>query len=424
MIISGLFDLVDTYFVNSYITDQYSQSTCNFDHGLVAFFGESAPSRNSIAPAALWPLSFLAVRALSFTDEGQRGVYSKVDLKFNNKETIFSPSKADVLGYWKCSNESNIDISPDDINNGTAVDSAIHKQNFLYTEATASATTFAGSTVSEVMFWSANHNESSTWEMKATMGVNISQTHQATNYHCIYGAKRTWNAPIIELQASLDEWKGLMVGYLVDSSIEFSNHHIEIMLNAMTMVAASGNSLYYANNKRFKELNSRDKSYGCVKKHAEVENPVWAVFFIMVLVVIGLVVVVDLYKLIRYKTSSRSKTADKMPFEMMDWQLATMQHLTGKENLEYRDLKDYEYFHDRSIGRNMVRKRQQVRVLIFLLPRPLSSALGRSKVLLESFRTIKKRILDSSKASQRKIVPKILTQSLLLLFVISWAKLS
>lgn len=386
MIISGVFDRVDTYFVNTYITDYYSQSTCKFDHGLVAYFGDSANSRNAIAPASLWPLSILAVRALSFADEEKRGVYSKVDLKFNKKGTIFSPTEEDLLGHWKCSNESIIKFPSSNLNNSDAIYSAIYGQNFLYNRAISSAGTNTGGNISEVMIWSANETESSTWEMKATMGVNVSDSLLATNYRCTYKSERNWNAPIIKLQPTLEDWRGLMVGYLVDSSIEFSASHIEIMLNAMSMVAASGNSLYYANNKALEELDWRDRSYGCTKIRAEVENQIWIVFFILVVVVGGLAVI-DIYKLIRYKSSSRSKIADKMPFEMMDWQLVSIQHMTGKQDLKHEDLKDYEYFHDRSTGEIKAIRRQQVGILVTLLPT------HPSLLLCENVRTIKKATL-------------------------------
>ncbi|CAG8972270.1 hypothetical protein HYALB_00001668 [Hymenoscyphus albidus] len=358
MIASDIFAILKNFIVNSYIYDQNTQTTCDFEYVLVADFGDSAPSVR-LAPVALWSISFLALRALESVGRGgTQGVYSKVNYNFNTNSTTFSPTKDDLLGKWNCAESTNVTFTPDDILNRTIIESAIVRQGLHYPRVwVSSESVLPNSTVTDVLYWSAdqgNNNTSPVWQMNATVGVNLLQSLSATNFHCSYTPIRTqWKAPIMPLQKTLVDWKDLMLGYIKGFTILDAKPNLELILNSMTMVAASHNTIQYA-----KDLSLPNKSYGCKATGPEIKSPVFVVLLILVVLIIGLLVI-DLYNLVMNYFSKSRNIIDEMPFDIVEWQLTAMHLLTGEGRLKYRGVQEYEYLHDKDTAKYMARKMKQ-----------------------------------------------------------------
>lgn len=370
MIASGIFVILDQYIVNSYIFDTLKYDTCEFKDGLVADWGASAASAH-VKPAPLWSVSFLAINALLFANATSniQGVYSKVDYSFQSDRKTFRPREEDVLGNWICSEQSVLKFSPNDLTSLPLINATISRQNFLYQQASAEAYSYKNDTIRTIMAWSAdqgNNNSSPVWNMNATIGTQLPSSLQATNYHCTYvPKKKTWKAPIMPMRDTLFDWKDLMLGQIVENDMAYTKFYLEVMLNAMSMVGATQNQAFNSE-ENDNVLAGLDTSYGCVFIHPVIHHPVFIVLFILIAIILALLAM-DIYNLIMNCISGRNKIIERMPFDVMDWQLSTMQNLTGDEKLNYRDVKDYEYLNDRNTEKYMARKIQPVRASIFFL---------------------------------------------------------
>ena len=154
-----------------------------------------------------------------------------------------------------------------------------------------------------------------------------------------------------------EDWTDTMFGFVMElSDVEEYAAQFTKVLNAMSMVSGSNNG-HFVDAETAAEKGA-GTTYGCLELSTRIYGSVIIITVVLIALVLFMMVI-DLYDVVRNKFDKRHREVEKMPFEMLDWQVALVEKMTGDEIKKPRALARYEYFLDES-GKPCCRKVQKV----------------------------------------------------------------
>ena len=177
-----------------------------------------------------------------------------------------------------------------------------------------------------------------------------------TNIECTLQTFNSWK-PMMWTEDAYEDWTDTMFGFVMElSDAEEYAAQFTKVLNAMSMVSGSNNG-HFVDAETAAEKGA-GTTYGCLEPSTRIYGSVIIITVILIALVL-VMLVIDLYDVVRNKFDKRHREVEKMPFEMLDWQVALVEKMTGDEIKKPRALARYEYFIDES-GRSCCRKVQKV----------------------------------------------------------------
>jgi len=355
MIGSGFFGTGNRYIINTFIVQEMAPSSCPFERGLVTM-----ANTKGVKPASTWAATSLAYQAweAAIRNEAMVGIYSKVDNDIDN----FYPGKEDVLGNWNCAKGDVYTIIQPDEWTKPALKAFIDRQTFIPGPTDMTGVWLPSSSVYRAfMAWgqyiSRSTNLTSYRAMLATpadreateVPVNV------TNIECTLQTFNSWK-PMMWTEDAYEDWTDTMFGFVMElSDAEEYAAQFTKVLNAMSMVSGSNNG-HFVDAETAAEKGA-GTTYGCLEPSTRIYGSVIIITVILIALVL-VMLVIDLYDVVRNKFDKRHREVEKMPFEMLDWQVALVEKMTGDEIKKPRALARYEYFIDES-GRSCCRKVQK-----------------------------------------------------------------
>ncbi|KAI6712268.1 ATPase, P-type (transporting), HAD superfamily, subfamily IC [Marssonina coronariae] len=364
MIASGLFGTGNRYIINSCIVPDMAQGVCDFTSGLVA-------TQNSfpIQPVSTWSGSYLALQSFEIAriNNAEIGIYSKL----NNDLTGFYPTINDLVGNWSCEPAADTAIEPEEWA-PKLLEDFLGRQEFLRVtrgsywrgEYTPSNGYFSG-----FMAWGPSGDpQSNTTNVRAMISNPAStngrvlETAAVVNIECKQISLSNWiaaswpagnatgNSTIFDTYA---EWAAPMFGFVKDKPRTEYPLQLTKVLNAMSMLSGSGNHDDHVADVA-KSYNA-GATYGCLLESTRIYNTVYIVTLVL-FIILAAMIVVDVYDLVRTKLDKRHKEVERMPFDMLEWQVALVERMTGNSITSERQLAGYEYVWDGSAGRSYCRK--------------------------------------------------------------------
>ncbi len=150
-----------------------------------------------------------------------------------------------------------------------------------------------------------------------------------------------------------EDWADVVFGFAQEADEDAFPLIFTKVLNAMSMLSGSGN--HHSHDVDDAESNNAGTTYGCLVPSTRIYSSVYIVTLLLFVVLFSMIVV-DLYDLIRTKLDKRHKEIEKMPFDMLEWQVALVEKMTGESIPTQRTLAGYEYFWDERTGRSHCRK--------------------------------------------------------------------
>ncbi|CZT49548.1 uncharacterized protein RSE6_10412 [Rhynchosporium secalis] len=360
MIFSGIFGTGNRYIINSCIFEEKIMSRCPFKNGLVTMQYDVASK-----PVNTWAITFLAINAVEVARArgAEVGVYSKV----NNNVTSFFPRKEDVIGNWDCAVAGpNTVIQPKDWADAT-LDDFIQNQTFFAGMKYWSGSSTPSRQVSRAfMAWGPHADTASNKTniramisnppVNDTKGVVIIAPASITNLECNLAIVEPKWKPAPWPIDTFEDWAGLMTGFILEVGASRFPAQLTKVLNAMSMISGSGNIHNFERDDA--EKSGAGTDFGCMVPNTRIEGSVYVVAFALTGLV-ALMLIIDLYDVIQNKIDKRHKAIEKMPFEMLDWQVALIEKINGHEIDEPRKLAGYEYFWDEQTGRSHCRRSDQ-----------------------------------------------------------------
>jgi hypothetical protein len=155
------------------------------------------------------------------------------------------------------------------------------------------------------------------------------------------------------------------------------------VLNIMWMISGSGNS-------HFHTLNEADltgtaatyqerTTYGCIRQVTLIGPEVFIILLVMIiffLVMLG----IDLTAFVYNHFDKNKKKANRLPFDLLDWQAGLVGKMTGNNAIKAKELWEYEFYMDESLEHYRCRKiDKNVSVCIALSEDRLLTLLSRVK---------------------------------------------
>ncbi|KAH7310324.1 hypothetical protein BKA65DRAFT_165697 [Rhexocercosporidium sp. MPI-PUGE-AT-0058] len=392
MIFSGLFGTGNRYIINSCIVQEDVVSSCPFESGIV-----TTANTKMLRPVSTWAVTWLALNSLDTARErgAEVGVYSKV----NNNITAFFPGEEDVLGNWDC--EVAVDdttIQPGDWANNI-LDDFIQNQTFLPGEKYWSGSNTPSLNVGTAfMAWGPYTdpatNQSSVRAMISTpptvSGIVVAPAN-ISNLECKLSITdhskwepAPWPVNPDPTESTYQVWAKLMVGFVLEVGAEEYPYQLTKVLNAMSMLSGTGNE-HNMNQEAAKSFGA-GTHFGCLVPNTRIYSSVYIITVILISLVV-IMLIVDVYDIVRNKFDDRNKEVKKMPFEMLDWQVALVEKMTGDTIAKPRKLAGYEYFWDESTARPHCRKVNKRGTVYESVENPAGSAssdpsLGENKVVV------------------------------------------
>ncbi|PVH77132.1 hypothetical protein DL98DRAFT_591529 [Cadophora sp. DSE1049] len=365
MILSGIFGTGNRYIINSFIVQEEGASNCPFEDGIVAM-----KNSDELMPASTWSVTWLAINSLEVAREkgAEVGIYSKV----NNNITAFFPGSEDVVGNWDCAVAAPDTVIQPDEWATDVLDDFIQNQTFINGKKYwAGSITPSLNVGTAFMAWgphiapSTNLTNGNVRAMistpKKTNGT-ITTPANITNLECILSIHNPkwkpapWPIDANRTDLTFSVWAPLMVGFVLEVDPYEYPFQLTKVLNAMSMLSGSGNI-------RTMDASSAASfgagtTYGCLMPSTRIYLSVYIITMVLVALVL-LMLVIDLYDVVRNKFDKRHREVEKMPFEMLDWQVALVEKMTGDTIEKPRKLAGYEYFWDERSGRSCCRKVQK-----------------------------------------------------------------
>lgn len=342
MLATGVFGLLHQYVVNSFILPEVQPSWCQFQSGIV-----TTANTLEVIPSPSWPAALLVFQAHSAlaANGGVNGVYDKLNFNISS----FQPTSADVLGSWQCTIASETPIQANDYTNKAAVTSYLSQQNFLSpdTETIAGAVDANNGSYQGFLAWSASGTDlAESGIVRATIanGLEGDSPQVAINIECnLERTLSSWTPAVISANATLQAWANIMFGFVSEIPVSRYSTQVSTILNAIIMLAGSGNQ----NHRRLDA--GANSQYGCVTEGTQIYLTVYVIFlFLMALLLVLLVA--DLYSLIRYRYNKRHGLVEEIPTDLISWQLAMVRRATGIKKLKQKELPNYSYVYSDVTG--------------------------------------------------------------------------
>ncbi|KAL2059920.1 hypothetical protein VTL71DRAFT_10075 [Oculimacula yallundae] len=360
MIFSGIFGTGNRYIINSCIVPEEIAGTCPFETGIVTMrFGGASN------PISTWAVTLLAINAVNVArDRGAEvGIYSKV----NNNVTSFYPRKEDVIGNWDCAVAAPATvIQPQDWAKGV-LNGFLQNQTFISGKKFwAGSSNPARNVVTAFMAWGPYIDPATNKTNVRAMISNpptqdgiIVEPANITNLECslaIYNPNwkpAPWPVESNRKDSAYEEWASLMNGFVLEVGPERYHSQLTKVLNAMSMISGSGNVHTFDSD--VAESSGAGTEYGCLIPNTRIDLSV----YVVAMALMGLVAImlfIDIYDVVRNKIDKRHIAVEKMPFEMLDWQVALVERITGDEISKPKNLAGYEYFWDEETGTSHCRR--------------------------------------------------------------------
>lgn len=336
MLATGAFGLLHQYVINSFILPEVQPSWCQFQAGIV-----STANSVEVIPSPSWPAALLVFQAHSAValNGGINGIYDKINFNIS----AFQPTSADVLGSWQCNAMQDSPIQPADWSDKASLESYLTKQNFLSpdTKSTAGAVLVSNSSYEAFLAWSADKEtiSSGVGKVRATIanGLSGDSALVASNLECtIVKNVASWDPVPIQANGTLAAWVNIMFGFVSEVPVNHYGPQVSTVLNAITMLAGSGNQ-----NRRRLDANAV-QTFGCVTEGTQIYISVYVIFMALAALLFVLLVA-DLYSLIRYRYNKRRGLVEEIPTDLISWQLAMVRRATGIKNLKQKELPNYSY---------------------------------------------------------------------------------
>lgn len=333
MIGTGIFGLLHQYFTNSFINTVTMVSDCTFYNGSI-----STSNNDPLVPATTWPVSRLVYEAYlaAQNNGGKMGIYDKI----NYNTTSFWPQDEDILGWWGCTQEEDGVISPSNWSSSDALQAWISSQNFLSMNRTWSEGggsydngTFAGFLV---MSASDQTDDLQQWDFHAAILYPISGDSDlsTSNYQCNLTRSPNapgWLPPIMPAVGTLGNWSDLAYGIIQDTDPDYYGFQLENILNGMTMIAGSGNTIHT-------ELPSDARqTYSCVSSGTQIGLEILVLLAVLVFILLS-IIIADLYALVIYWRDETHSRVREIPLSYLDWQLDAVREATSNRAISERDL--------------------------------------------------------------------------------------
>jgi hypothetical protein len=337
MLVTGVISLAHQYFVNSFIQQGVVRSTCNFESGVVDIISYNNPDAFIPSSTLSSATTILNAQLYSYYNNGTEGIWRLVP--FN--AYYFSPTQSDLLGQWNCNPAGSITITSSDWSSEQAL------QNFLINNNLLNINTgnYVGSEVpggawNGFLSWYTNYPDGSgAWDtVSAGVASNLAgATGTVSEWTCTLQTFN-WSPPVINNTAALNEWNKKAYGLLQDADISKYGLGLELMLNAIFMAAAGGNT----DTTPASEIPANfDTTYGCVIPGTQIMAGIWVILGVYLLTLIPLLFafLITLFRCGRaYK---RKDLAGDPPTSVYSWQITLVREMTSDFNIKTRGLRKY-----------------------------------------------------------------------------------
>ncbi|KAE8440684.1 hypothetical protein EG329_006821 [Mollisiaceae sp. DMI_Dod_QoI] len=352
MIASGVFGLTGHIFINTFVETEQVAHLCTFDSGVVT---THEPSNFDFSSSAAWTASQVVLRAqqAAITNNDTYpdcavGIYSKV----NQNVTTFCPTQDDVLGNWVCIPQPSSVMAPADRVNETTIENFIQQSNFSYSY----PQTWRGrigndGKYSDLMVWSTNTTGGSTARMNVrgqlVTGLNANSSFTTSNFQCtLHVSNSTWSPVSINNVWTLTEWASTMLGSILDTPSELFQGELELVLNAISMVSGSSNSIFDA--AKASALGAGEM-YGCKEDWTVTHPPVFVIVLVLISILLA-ILIADLLDLVLNAKDKNRAIVASLPIDLIEWQLAMAKKLVNDDRITTRDLFHCEYSYNRAEG--------------------------------------------------------------------------
>ncbi|KUJ18003.1 uncharacterized protein LY89DRAFT_781113 [Mollisia scopiformis] len=353
MIASGLFGLSGRFLVNSFIDGELVALNCTFTEGVVTT-ERIGSSPGYFTPSAAWAATALVRRAQQAAAENSytapngtcsTGVYSKV----HNNVTIFCPTDQDVLGNWNCVAHPPSIVTPLDRTNDSTISNFASSSTFLYSaQQNEAGRQGPDGGYSDLMAWSANDTLTSlsTLSIRISMaaGLDATQSVNTSNYQCELDITNpTWSPSGIDTSWVIKEWADTMLGSLLDMDPYYYSFEMSLVLNAVTMVSGSANSLSWQLSDAIDS--GAGSTFGCMDYRTVAHPQVFAIILVLILITVVLGAV-NLLEMLWNRKSEFQKVVGSLPISLLEWQLALTKKMVNDDAVQERDLKACVYEFD------------------------------------------------------------------------------
>ena len=357
----GIANFPIQYFTSSFISSVPGiYGDCTFNNGVV-FLPEFT---NLVEPESSWPAADIAIISQEWsTVHGyNRGIYAKSNSDSNFTVTADSP---DYLGNWTCTEDKSVTFSAD-----TSIDtinSTLTQNQFLYANSRGVWHTIPGlpDTQDGLLMWSSSDPTESgrKWDVKASIAPShdVGQPIVMSNFDCtMTGPQIEWILPLIPSVDTLDDWGSRTYGYLVQGS-DYSNpgddstfgFGLEVMLNAMTMVAGTLNTATRSANGAY----NSPSTYRCKLERTIICKEVFAMLGFLLLHLFCFVLLsIKYWFQIHTSDRARRKAIKEVPSSASSWQVAVLRdHFPDQASyITAKDISQYRYGWDAN-GSNVLR---------------------------------------------------------------------
>jgi hypothetical protein len=135
------------------------------------------------------------------------------------------------------------------------------------------------------------------------------------------------------------EFGNTMLGSILDVSPDVYGDEMELVLNEITMVSGTSNSLWNATTAN---STGAGQTYGC-KEYLTVAHPQVFIIILLLIFIILLILAISLWDTIRNINHPHRLVVQSLPIDYFDWQLAMAKMLVNKNNIDERRLPRCEY---------------------------------------------------------------------------------
>lgn len=190
---------------------------------------------------------------------------------------------------------------------------------------------------------------------------SVTKPANITNLECslsIHDRKLKWQPAPWPVDQTFTSWAPLMTGFVL-GLVDTGDYTYQLgkVLNSMSMLSGGINS--NSMNQETAASTGAGTTYGCLVPNTVIDSSVYIIAISLICIVV-LMLVVSVYNAVIIKFDKRHKAVEEMPFEMLDYQVAVVEKMTGHTIAEPRRLAGYEYFWDERAGRSHCRRLNRV----------------------------------------------------------------
>lgn len=341
MLFTGIIAILHQFLTNTLVTPALIPTRCIFDYGVVwnGTSWSSLPASDDESANLVYQAQLATLK-----NEGTRGIYHK--FLADNEIQMFRPSAAETHGAWHCTNVKNDSMSwtgpviVGGVSTRRTAGGIPPKDWSLYLNSSAYtywsgpgeyAATTVGERYNMFMMWSSN----STTHFKNVKAAILNEAGfvrgkaLAMNFDCSLTLNQS--VPLLDVQNVLTDWMGKAYGYQKSLTTEKETQlWLELTLDAITTLSLFNDALTAHNIVPAGEI-------GCVVDGTKASVGILMFLGLMVIILAYLLTVqlASLYAAIRHPTKH---CANRLPFDLADWQLATYRRDKKERASTFREL--------------------------------------------------------------------------------------